>query len=128
MNAKETQLKVFLEGTKSFRIPLFQRTYDWGKKQWETLWEDIIEIYEEGSNRRHFMGSIVSKQLNSGPESVSLFLIIDGQQRLITLSILLASLSDIARNEDPDLSDEINELYLKNKFASDLCVYKVLPT
>ncbi len=128
MNAKETQLKVFLEGTKSFRIPLFQRTYDWKKDQWETLWEDIIEIYEEGSNRRHFMGSIVSKQLNSGPESVSLFLIIDGQQRLITLSILLASLSDIAKNEAPDLSDEINELYLKNKFASDLGVYKVLPT
>ena len=128
MNAKETQLKVFLEGTKSFRIPLFQRTYDWKKDQWETLWEDIIEIYEGDSNRRHFMGSIVSKQLNSGPESVSLFLIIDGQQRLITLSILLAAISDIAKKESPGLSEEINELYLKNKFASDLDVYKVLPT
>lgn len=128
MNAKETQLKRFLDGAKSFRIPLFQRTYNWNKKHWETLWEDIIEIYEENPNRRHFMGSVVSKELKSGPESVSLYLIIDGQQRLITLSILLAALSNIANNKDQELSDEINELYLKNKLASGLDVYKVLPT
>ena len=117
-----------IEGSNSFRIPLFQRTYDWEKKQWEPLWDDIIEIYKGKQNGRHFIGSVVSKLLISGPEKATPYLIIDGKQRLITLTILLAVISDIAKKENQDLSNEINEQYLKNKFADDLNVYKVLPT
>ena len=47
MNAKETKIQPFIEGTKQFVVPLFQRPYSWERKHWETLWDDLMELYEE---------------------------------------------------------------------------------
>jgi len=70
-------------------IPLFQRPFTWGEANFESLWNDVIEVYE--AEEQHFLGSIVTKVLDATPQGVSRFLVIDGQQRLTTLIILLAA-------------------------------------
>ena len=47
MKASETKLQPIIEGSKQFVVPLFQRPYSWEKKEWETLWEDLVELCEE---------------------------------------------------------------------------------
>ncbi len=109
-------------------IPLFQRPFTWGEANFESLWNDVIEVYEAEAEEQHFLGSIVTKVLDATPQGVSRFLVIDGQQRLTTLIILLAALRDVARDSDPQLSDMIHRLYLTNEFVPDGYHYKLLPT
>ena len=94
MRASETCLRALLQGQQHYVIPLFQRPYSWRRNDWETLWNDIIETYRFNPAGGHFLGSIVSKSLPGTPEGVSPYIVIDGQQRLSTLSIVLAALRD----------------------------------
>lgn len=129
MTANETKLQAILEGTKQYVVPLFQRPYTWGKKDWETLWKDISELNEAEKTRSHFIGSIVTMPTNSVPEGVSKYLLIDGQQRLTTIFILLAVLRDIARqNGEQEVANEINDTLLVNPYKRDLDHFKLLPT
>ena len=128
MKAAEAALRVLLEGQTQFVIPLFQRPYSWDRAKWETLWLDILETYEADRSSQHFLGSIVCKSLPGTPEGVSPYLLIDGQQRMATLTIILAALRDEYRKELSDLADKIDNLYLKNRFVSAFSSYKVLPT
>ena len=127
MKANETQLRVLLEGQKQFQIPLFQRPYTWKKHDWATLWNDLVETYVEGS-ASHFLGSVVTKTMPGTADGVSPFLVIDGQQRLTTISILLAALRDHARKSAVGLADKIQDLYLTNKYAAGQYAYKLRPT
>ena len=129
MKAHETILRHLLEGTKQFMVPLFQREYRWKQDRWETLWNDLNELYEEDQPRPHFLGSIVTLPIEPVPAGISKFLLIDGQQRLTTLMVLLAVIRDRARLQGNELSEEIQESYLCNKFKrSQLSYYKLLPT
>lgn len=128
MKASEAAVRVLLEGQTQFIVPLFQRPYSWDRPKWETLWLDIIETYQAGPGAEHFLGSIVTKSLPGTPEGVSPFLLIDGQQRLQTITILLAALRDACKSAAPELSEKIESLYLKNRFVSELSAFKVLPT
>lgn len=128
MKASGTQLFNLLQGQQHFMIPLFQRPYSWDKKNYESLWNDLMEIYEDGMEERHFLGSIVTKSMEATPEGVTPFLVIDGQQRLTTLTLLLAALRDAAKSTEPQLADKVHRLYLTNEFASNDHKYKVLPT
>jgi len=96
MKASETKIQPILEGTKQYVVPLFQRSYDWNKKEWSVLWNDILELYEMENPRSHFLGSIVTMPTTSVPEGVTKYLLIDGQQRLTTLFIILSLLRDKA--------------------------------
>ncbi|MBM7867401.1 DUF262 domain-containing protein [Heliobacterium gestii] len=87
MKANETVLTNILEGTKQYIVPLFQRPYTWQKKHWETLWQDIMDLYEDDTRRTHFIGAMVTFPTVSVPEGVAKYLLIDGQQRLTTLAI-----------------------------------------
>ena len=127
MHASETQVRVLLEGQKQFFVPLFQRTYSWDSHQWKTLWDDTIELYKNGPQSRHFLGSVVSKALPGTPEGVSPFMVIDGQQRLTTLSILLIALRDAHESSNVDFS-RIEDLYLTNPHAPEKYKQKILPT
>lgn len=127
MKASETKLRVLLEGQKQFQVPLFQRPYSWEKEDWETLWEDLLETYL-GGGRSHFLGSIVTKALPGTPDGISPFLVIDGQQRLTTLSILLAAIRDHVHDTAPDLAEKLDDLYLRNKYAKKPMHLKVRPT
>ena len=128
MKATGTLFSNLLQGQQHFIVPLFQRPYTWEEKDWKTLFDDVIEVYEEGFEESHFVGSIVTKSLGATPEGVSPFLIIDGQQRLTTVTLLLAALREVAVETAPRLSDKVHRLYLTNEFAPDEHRYKVLPT
>lgn len=129
MQANETRLQVILEGTKQYVVPLFQRTYSWTNKEWETLWDDLIELAESENPKTHFIGSIVTMPAVSVPEGIAKYLLIDGQQRLTTIFILLTLLRNKAKdNIDNESADEINETLLVNRFKKDNEYYKLLPT
>ena len=131
MQAKETKIQDILEGTKQYNVPLFQRTYSWNTNQWKKLWDDILELCEsEKPRRNHFLGSLVNMPTNSSPEDVTKFVIIDGQQRLTTISIILAALRDNAQNQGiPELAEEINNTLLVNPYKKENSdFYKILPT
>ncbi|MEH0985729.1 GmrSD restriction endonuclease domain-containing protein [Micromonospora sp. CPCC 205556] len=118
--AHETTLRELLEGAKQYRVPLYQRTYSWTDSQLRRLWEDIRKLAEErieNRNLTHFIGSLVLAPSPTNGPSVSEFLVVDGQQRLTTLSILLCAIRDHrAKREDPDHRDRIDQEYLINKY------------
>ncbi len=129
MKASETKLQRVIEGTNQYVVPLFQRKYGWDTKEWSTLWDDLVELYEEEKSRTHFIGSIVTMPTQSVPEGVAKFLLIDGQQRFTTIFILLAVLRDKARTSPSGtLADEIEQTLLKNPFKQGNDAFKLLPT
>jgi uncharacterized protein with ParB-like and HNH nuclease domain len=116
MKANETKLQPFIEGAKQFVVPLFQRPYSWERQQWETLWDDLMELCEEDLPRNHFMGSIVTMPAVSVPEGVTKYILIDGQQRLTTILILLALIRDVAKSLPGTLAAQIEDLLLFNRY------------
>ncbi|MEV0611095.1 DUF262 domain-containing protein [Polymorphospora rubra] len=130
--AHETTLRELLEGAKQYRVPLYQRTYSWTDAQLDRLWEDIRKLAEErveDPSLTHFIGSLVlAPSPTNGPVGVSEYLVVDGQQRLTTLSILLCAIRDHrAQHEDPDHRDRINQEYLINKYKPAHRL-KIVPT
>ncbi len=131
MRADEIKIQALVEGVKQFILPLFQRKYVWDKREWETLWIDILNLLDEENNiHSHFIGSIVTMPMNSVPHGVAKHILIDGQQRLTTIFILFTLLRDKAKDLslENNLSDQINETILINKYSSSFDYYKLLPT
>lgn len=92
-NTQNDTLRKLLGNGLTYRIPRFQRDYSWGEEEWEDLWLDILETLKPGGEPAHYMGYLV---LQSQDEKT--FDVIDGQQRLTTLSILvLAGLKNLQR-------------------------------
>lgn len=121
MDVTESTLRSILEGSKQYRVPLYQRAYAWKQKNWETLWGDLVDlanIRKSDSNTSHFTGTLV---LDTGSITTELtqFLVVDGQQRLTTLSVLLAALADQYRKLGDELRfKKIQEQVLIFPFAS----------
>ncbi len=95
MKATEVNFLKFLKQPNQFVIPIYQRTYSWTLKQCQQLWSDILRAADEEVSG-HFIGSIV--YIEGGlyqVASVPQLLVIDGQQRLTTLSLLLSALGKI---------------------------------
>lgn len=128
MKASETKLQPILEGEKQYVVPLFQRHYSWRKEHWQTLWDDLTELYESTDGREHFLGAIVTMPVDMQPHGVSKYVLIDGQQRLTTLFVLLAAMRDLAQESKDRLAEQINEQYLVNKWAQGANRLKLLPT
>ncbi len=120
VHAVETSLKALLEGTRQYQIPLYQRTYSWQDEQLTRLWDDVLKLTAdrvEDPKATHFIGSVVLAPQDIGPVGVQQYLVVDGQQRLTTLSLLLAALRDHrAAAEDPIHRDRINYKYLINQW------------
>lgn len=90
---------------KIYKVPDFQRDYSWQEENWEDLWQDILELME--SNSSHYLGAIV---LQNSANSDKNFTIIDGQQRLATLSIIVIAVIDKIKNLiDKDIEKEANQ-------------------
>ncbi|AQG78170.1 DUF262 domain-containing protein [Spirosoma montaniterrae] len=129
MQAKETRLRHILEGQNQYVIPLFQRTYSWDAKEWQILWDDLVELLEGDHSRTHFVGSIVSMPTISVPEGVAKYLLIDGQQRVTTVFILLTLLRNKAKEVgEGRLADEIENTLLVNSYQDGEDYYKLMPT
>ena len=102
MKATEAKLLEFLRKSPQFVIPIYQRTYSWTEGECEQLWEDIIRCGKDDKIPVHFIGSIV--YIESGLSQVSHqapLLVIDGQQRLTTVTLLLAALAEAVGEEEP---------------------------
>jgi len=130
MQASEAKLQLIIGNEKQYVVPLFQRKYSWDKKEWGTLLDDLVELSEGENTRTHFIGSLVTMPINSVPEGVSKYLLIDGQQRLTTIFILLALLRDNAKKENQEkLADQIDKTLLTNPYENGTDdYYKLLPT
>jgi len=132
MKATETQLVKFLQGTRQFIIPIYQRTYSWTEKQCEQLWNDIIQVAKNKDIPVHFIGSIV--YIEKGLYQVSdvpQLLVIDGQQRLTTLSLLLAAFGKALEEKgdsDEITTKKINNYFLFNSEESGEKRYKLILT
>ncbi|MGB3908228.1 MAG: DUF262 domain-containing protein [Methanomethylovorans sp.] len=99
MKATEAKFLDFVKKSPQFVIPIYQRTYSWTEKESRQLWDDIIRTGENDKISAHFVGSIV--YIEKGlyhVTSQSPLLVIDGQQRLTTLSLLLAALEKELNN------------------------------
>ncbi|MBH0227768.1 DUF262 and DUF1524 domain-containing protein [Helicobacter pylori] len=83
---------------KQFVIPIYQRVYSWGKEHCEQLWDDIIKIGGNDKMNGHFIGSILYV-LDGNTHSNNPLLIIDGQQRLTTITLLLIALRNHSSDE-----------------------------
>jgi uncharacterized protein with ParB-like and HNH nuclease domain len=120
MKATETTLNNFLSQPKiQYIIPVYQRNYDWTEEQCQQLLSDIIDVGQ--SNTTHFIGSIV--YLHDGvytSSDVKPLVIIDGQQRLTTFSILYLALYKYSKENDLDeVGDEIMDTFLSNKYVKN---------
>lgn len=121
MDVTESTLRSILEGSKQYRVPLYQRAYAWKHKNWETLWSDLVDlahIRKDASGTSHFTGTLV---LDTGRITTEMtqFLVVDGQQRLTTLSVLLSALATQYRKIGDELRfKKIQEQVLIFPFAS----------
>ncbi|GHR98233.1 hypothetical protein VN1161_07910 [Helicobacter pylori] len=99
MDAEATTLLEFFKQTQTnqFVIPIYQRLYSWKKEQCEQLWDDIIKIGGNDKMNGHFIGSILYVLDGNTPSSP--LLIIDGQQRLTTITLLFIALRNRSSDE-----------------------------
>ncbi|GAA7018899.1 DUF262 and DUF1524 domain-containing protein [Helicobacter pylori] len=113
MEAEATTLLEFIKDNNKNQlvIPIYQRLYSWEKEQCEQLWDDIIKIGGDGKMNGHFIGSILYV-LDGIVHSNNALLIIDGQQRLTTITLLLIALKDHLNDEVK--RKEIEDHYLIN--------------
>ncbi len=103
--AKQTQVGTILGTNHQLRAPLYQRRYEWKRPQWDALWDDIARLAEQrkvNENDHHFLGSFVLAKTPTS--SATGQVIVDGQQRLITLTLLLCALRD---SQEPSLPTSV---------------------
>ena len=131
MDANKGNINLILNGEKQFIVPVYQRTYSWRYEQCNRLWNDIVNM-QKNKKEGHFVGSIVNIGENVTPTDVQKFLLIDGQQRLTTLTLLLIALRNYIINELSGKGqvnpDRITEVLLKNKYAIGENKYKIYLT
>jgi uncharacterized protein with ParB-like and HNH nuclease domain len=102
MKATEAKLLAFIKKSPQFVIPIYQRTYSWTEKECRELWDDILRTGANDEITAHFVGSIV--YIEKGlyhVSSQSPLLIIDGQQRLTTVTLLITALANALGDTEP---------------------------
>ena len=115
MKATEAKLLDFLKKSPQFVIPIYQRTYSWTEKECRQLWDDIVRCGSSDKIAVHFVGSIV--YVESGLSQVTHqapLLVIDGQQRLTSVSLLLAALAKAVGESEP--FDGFSKRKIKNYY------------
>jgi hypothetical protein len=115
-NTKNDTYRKLMGNGLTYRIPRFQRDYSWGEDEWEDLWLDVLGTVRDGGEPAHYMGYLVLQSTDD-----KIFDVIDGQQRLTTLSIMvLAGLRNLQRliNEGTDVErtrqrfDQLRQTYI----------------
>lgn len=130
MKGSETKLVAFMQGSdKRFVIPVYQRNYDWKMENCKQLFDDLKKVVKT-HRKSHFFGSIVSVY-NPDGENME-FQIIDGQQRLTTISLLLLAMYNLMKNgvmasEQGNLADKIYRTYLIDEWQDDDTRIKLKP-
>ena len=131
MKATEAQLLNLLKETSQFVIPIYQRRYSWGKPECRQLWDDILRAGSDDSIANHFIGFVVYiKESAFGVMKQPPVLIIDGQQRLTTVSLIIEllarKLGDSGQLPDGFLPGNLRKYYLLNPHEKGEYRYKLL--
>lgn len=132
MKATEAKLLTFLQKSTQFIIPIYQRTYSWTEKQCRQLWDDILRAGSNDTIAVHFIGSIV--YIEQGLSMVSHrapLLVIDGQQRLTTVSLLIEALARVLGDKEPVegfSAAKLRHYYLTNHLENGDNYFKLLLT
>lgn len=136
MDAKKSELTKFMSSEAQYYVPIYQRRYSWGKEHCLKLLSDIIKISKDVNRPCHFLGSVIylAKDNVQHASAVKEYLVIDGQQRLTTLSLLLLALGDYTRSyikDDEEYGKSVTNLdklmrkYLVNEDETDDLYYKI---
>lgn len=131
MKAQDLQFTQLLQGAKQFIIPIFQRTYSWEIGHCEQLWNDILRVGGHAELDSHFIGSAVYIPEADTSAAISLWLVIDGQQRITTLTLLLLALKrrlEADARDTPVSAAEIEDYFLANRHGKGELRYKLLLT
>ncbi len=129
MNAFKSNIFEYMNGTRQYSIPIYQRVYSWEIEHCKRLWVDIVSMQKE-NREGHFVGSIVRIDEVSAagfPKAM----IIDGQQRLTTLTLLLIALRDFINRHSTSTeinAAEITDTLLINPYKRNSDRYKLLLT
>lgn len=120
MNAQDLPLTQLLDGTKQFIVPIFQRDYSWGTKHCQQLWNDILRVGADPAARAHFLGSVVYIAAEDNQAAIPRWLVIDGQQRLTTVTLLLTALRDRLKTQPVDdealpSAEAVEDRFLRNR-------------
>ena len=119
MQAREIKFLDFLKKSPQFIIPIYQRTYSWTEEECSQLWEDIIRTGKSAESDIHFVGSIV--YIEGGLYQVadqSKLLVIDGQQRLTTVTLIIEALA--RRLGDDELIPGVTARNLRHRYLLDI--------
>lgn len=130
MKGSECRLIEYMEGSKKrFIIPIYQRNYDWKIENCKQLFDDLVKVIKN-KRKSHFFGSLVSVYEPSGRNTE--FLVIDGQQRLTTVSLLLLAMYNLIKSgivipRDGFLDKQIYEDFLVDKYQPEETRIKLKP-
>lgn len=127
MDAGKGNIFGLLNGLKQYLIPVYQRLYSWELPQCQRLWNDIVAMQKE-NREGHFLGSIVCIAEKTAPTGVQKYMVIDGQQRLTTLTLVLIALRDSVTKESGINIDQLNTSFLFNQYENGNNKYKLLLT
>jgi uncharacterized protein with ParB-like and HNH nuclease domain/predicted transport protein len=132
MKATAANFLSLIKGPKQFVIPIYQRTYSWQIAQCSKLLSDIIRISNDPTTPGHFIGSVVYFQESIHTLSdVPQLLVIDGQQRLTTITLLIAALAEFIKDHNIEIDTSFTKLqnyYLLNVEEDKDLRYKLLLT
>ncbi|MCG5516718.1 MULTISPECIES: DUF262 domain-containing protein [unclassified Ectothiorhodospira] len=125
-NTANSTFRQLLGNGLSYRVPPFQRDYSWSDDEWDDLWQDIVALFEEDGEVAHYMGYLVLQSSDS-----KRFDIIDGQQRITTISVMilagLAYLQDlVAAGHDADDNRRRKE-FLRNAYIGYVDPVTLIP-
>jgi uncharacterized protein with ParB-like and HNH nuclease domain len=98
MKAQETKASRLFTAGHQLTVPVWQRPYSWKEPQWTELWQDIVRLREQKDTKlTHFLGSVVvrTEPWDGLPSHAQRFAVVDGQQRLATLTVLLIAIRDL---------------------------------
>jgi len=132
MKAAETNMLDFLKKSPQFVIPIYQRTYSWTERECRQLWDDILRVGNNDTISGHFVGSIV--YIEEGSYHItrqSPLLVIDGQQRLTTITLILEALARGLGDSEPVdgfSAKKIRHYYLLNSLEKGEKAFKLLLT
>ena len=131
MKAQDIQFTQLLEGSKQFIIPIFQRTYSWETSHCQQLWDDIVRVGKSPELNSHFIGSAVYIPETNVDAAIPRWLVIDGQQRITTMTLLLIALKrrlEADNLDEPISAAEVEDYYLRNRHGKGEAAYRMLLT
>ena len=135
MKAVDTNLLELLKVCNQFVVPIYQRSYSWGEPECRQLWDDVVRAGQQAGLASHFTGSIVYIEKDQGTNtSAEPDLIIDGQQRVTTVTLLLAALADHLQSGPEDQREpfkgfspeKIRGVYLTNHLETGDGFFKLI--